>query len=60
MSVSGERVEPEDNTDDVDEEMSYLESILGCPLEDSEERPEAGASSVRGRGDTGRSPSFGV
>eukprot|EP00969_Alexandrium_andersonii_P293252 12961489-Alexandrium_andersonii.AAC.1 len=41
MSVSGEQVAPEDNTDDVDEEMGYLENILGRPLERGTERPEA-------------------
>eukprot|EP00975_Prorocentrum_lima_P043159 9061491-Prorocentrum_lima.AAC.1 len=41
MSVSGERVEPEDSTDDVDEEMSYLEGVLGRSLERDTERPEA-------------------
>eukprot|EP00969_Alexandrium_andersonii_P356962 15447703-Alexandrium_andersonii.AAC.1 len=41
MSVSVELAEPEGSTDDVDEEMEDLESILGRPLEKGTERPEA-------------------
>eukprot|EP00969_Alexandrium_andersonii_P016144 706878-Alexandrium_andersonii.AAC.1 len=41
MSVAGESVRPEDVTEDVDEEMGYLEERLGRPFGSAEEREEA-------------------
>eukprot|EP00969_Alexandrium_andersonii_P306920 13568324-Alexandrium_andersonii.AAC.1 len=41
MSVVGGSIQPEGNSEDVDEEMGYLEGVLGRPFECAEERLEA-------------------
>eukprot|EP00969_Alexandrium_andersonii_P065269 2875219-Alexandrium_andersonii.AAC.1 len=42
VSVTGESIQPEDNTEDVDEEIDDFEGVMGRPFDSAEERLEAG------------------